>query len=109
MYLDCFYDSVMTERPYLSRRWQQQKFVLPSDTAKFYLFINAVLIQECQRRLQHPLPLRAYLLKPVQRITKYKLLLKVRTTIRLLARNVASATFATRMSVRPSITLVINA
>lgn len=32
--------------------------------------------QECQRRLQHKLPLDAYLLKPVQRITKYQLLLK---------------------------------
>ncbi|OQR75088.1 guanine nucleotide exchange factor DBS-like, partial [Tropilaelaps mercedesae] len=32
--------------------------------------------KECQRRLQHKLPLDAYLLKPVQRITKYQLLLK---------------------------------
>ncbi|XP_070538296.1 guanine nucleotide exchange factor DBS-like isoform X3 [Ptychodera flava] len=32
--------------------------------------------QECQKRLQHRLPLSAYLLKPVQRITKYQLLLK---------------------------------
>jgi len=37
-----------------------------------------IAFQECQKRLQHKLPLRAYLLKPVQRITKYKLLLKVR-------------------------------
>lgn len=33
--------------------------------------------KECQRRLHHKLPLGAYLLKPVQRITKYQLLLKV--------------------------------
>ncbi|CAH0388373.1 unnamed protein product [Bemisia tabaci] len=31
---------------------------------------------ECQRRLGHRLPLAAYLLKPIQRITKYQLLLK---------------------------------
>lgn len=30
----------------------------------------------CQQRLGHKLPLAAYLLKPVQRITKYQLLLK---------------------------------
>lgn len=33
--------------------------------------------KECQRRLHHKLPLGAYLLKPVQRVTKYQLLLKV--------------------------------
>lgn len=30
----------------------------------------------CQKKLGHKLPLAAYLLKPVQRITKYQLLLK---------------------------------
>uniref|UniRef100_A0A8C0QRP5 MCF.2 cell line derived transforming sequence like n=1 Tax=Canis lupus familiaris TaxID=9615 RepID=A0A8C0QRP5_CANLF len=34
--------------------------------------------QECQRKLDHKLSLDSYLLKPVQRITKYQLLLKVR-------------------------------
>ena len=34
-------------------------------------------MQECQRKLDHKLSLDAYLLKPVQRITKYQLLLKV--------------------------------
>lgn len=34
-------------------------------------------LQECQRKLDHKLSLDAYLLKPVQRITKYQLLLKV--------------------------------
>ena len=38
-----------------------------------YLSISS---QECQRSLGHKLPLSAYLLKPVQRITKYQLLLK---------------------------------
>ena len=34
-------------------------------------------MQECQSKLGHKLSLSAYLLKPVQRITKYQLLLKV--------------------------------
>lgn len=33
--------------------------------------------QECQKKLEHKLGLDSYLLKPVQRITKYQLLLKV--------------------------------
>lgn len=37
--------------------------------------------QECQKKLEHKLGLDSYLLKPVQRITKYQLLLKVRCTI----------------------------
>ncbi|XP_077987372.1 guanine nucleotide exchange factor DBS-like [Glandiceps talaboti] len=35
-----------------------------------------LFFQECQKLLQHRLPLSAYLLKPVQRVTKYQLLLK---------------------------------
>ena len=34
-------------------------------------------LRQCQMHLGHKLPLSAYLLKPVQRITKYQLLLKV--------------------------------
>lgn len=34
-------------------------------------------MQECQKKLEHKLGLDSYLLKPVQRITKYQLLLKV--------------------------------
>ncbi|KAL4220707.1 guanine nucleotide exchange factor DBS [Mactra antiquata] len=37
---------------------------------------NNPFFKECQRNLGHKLPLGAYLLKPVQRITKYQLLLK---------------------------------
>ena len=33
-------------------------------------------LRQCQLQLGHKLPLSAYLLKPVQRITKYQLLLK---------------------------------
>lgn len=35
-------------------------------------------VQDCQRKLEHKLALDSYLLKPVQRLTKYQLLLKVR-------------------------------
>uniref|UniRef100_A0A8B9IWZ5 MCF.2 cell line derived transforming sequence-like 2 n=1 Tax=Amazona collaria TaxID=241587 RepID=A0A8B9IWZ5_9PSIT len=38
---------------------------------------DSIFFQECQRKLDHKLSLDAYLLKPVQRITKYQLLLKV--------------------------------
>ncbi|PIK52112.1 putative guanine nucleotide exchange factor DBS, partial [Apostichopus japonicus] len=37
---------------------------------------NNQFFQECQQALNHKLPISAYLLKPVQRITKYQLLLK---------------------------------
>lgn len=38
--------------------------------------IKYPVFQELQSKLGHKLPLTAYLLKPVQRITKYQLLLK---------------------------------
>ncbi|XP_027008301.2 guanine nucleotide exchange factor DBS isoform X2 [Tachysurus fulvidraco] len=37
---------------------------------------DCVFFQECQKKLEHKLGLDSYLLKPVQRITKYQLLLK---------------------------------
>ncbi|MGH0125353.1 UNVERIFIED_CONTAM: hypothetical protein FKN15_023494 [Acipenser sinensis] len=37
---------------------------------------DSQFFQECQRKLDHKLSLDAYLLKPVQRITKYQLMLK---------------------------------
>ncbi|KAI5754852.1 hypothetical protein M8J77_012072 [Diaphorina citri] len=37
---------------------------------------NNAFFQSCQVKLGHKLPLAAYLLKPIQRITKYQLLLK---------------------------------
>ena len=37
---------------------------------------NNSLIQSCQRDLGHQLPLSSYLIKPVQRLTKYQLILK---------------------------------
>ncbi|XP_066496059.1 proto-oncogene DBL [Tiliqua scincoides] len=37
---------------------------------------DSLFFQECQRKLEHKLGLDSYLLKPVQRLTKYQLLLK---------------------------------
>ncbi|KAA0703993.1 Proto-oncogene DBL [Triplophysa tibetana] len=37
---------------------------------------DSAFIQECKRKLEHKLGLDSYLLKPVQRLTKYQLLLK---------------------------------
>ncbi|XP_032613632.1 proto-oncogene DBL isoform X6 [Hylobates moloch] len=39
-------------------------------------YSECTFFQECQRKLNHKLRLDSYLLKPVQRITKYQLLLK---------------------------------
>lgn len=39
------------------------------------------LLKECQKKLEHKLGLDSYLLKPIQRLTKYQLLLKVRLTL----------------------------
>ena len=38
---------------------------------------NHPLLVNCQKELGHQLPLSSYLLKPMQRLTKYQLLLKV--------------------------------
>ena len=42
------------------------------------------ILQNFQRQLGHQLPLTSYLLKPVQRLTKYQLLIKVRTLLLIL-------------------------
>ncbi|EDV59894.1 uncharacterized protein LOC6541768 isoform X1 [Drosophila erecta] len=47
-----------------------------SEKLRETLVDTHMFFQECQIRLGHKLPLAAYLLKPVQRITKYQLLLK---------------------------------
>ena len=36
-----------------------------------------IYLQECQQKLDHSLPLHSHLIKPVQRILKYPLLLEV--------------------------------
>lgn len=54
-----------------------RKHVVIKLKLSFLLFFSPH--QECQKKLEHKLGLDSYLLKPVQRITKYQLLLKVRS------------------------------
>ncbi|XP_030648444.1 proto-oncogene DBL [Chanos chanos] len=48
----------------------------PRSDALWRQFSDSAFFQECQKKLQHKLNLDSYLLKPVQRLTKYQLLLK---------------------------------
>ncbi|KAM9740393.1 proto-oncogene DBL isoform 4-T4 [Menidia menidia] len=48
----------------------------PRSEALWRQFSDCSFFQECQRKLEHKLGLDSYLLKPVQRLTKYQLLLK---------------------------------
>uniref|UniRef100_A0A8C8G7A7 MCF.2 cell line derived transforming sequence-like 2 n=1 Tax=Oncorhynchus tshawytscha TaxID=74940 RepID=A0A8C8G7A7_ONCTS len=45
---------------------------------------DSLFFQECQKKLDHKLSLDAYLLKPVQRITKYQLMVKASLSLRLI-------------------------
>ncbi|KAM4696962.1 proto-oncogene DBL [Rhinophrynus dorsalis] len=48
----------------------------PRSDSLWRQFSDSAFFQECQRKLEHKLGLDSYLLKPVQRLTKYQLLLK---------------------------------
>ncbi|XP_077388210.1 LOW QUALITY PROTEIN: proto-oncogene DBL [Festucalex cinctus] len=48
----------------------------PRSDALWRQFSDCPFFQECQKKLGHKLGLDSYLLKPVQRLTKYQLLLK---------------------------------
>ncbi|CAG09815.1 unnamed protein product, partial [Tetraodon nigroviridis] len=48
----------------------------PRSDALWRQFSDCHFFQECQKNLEHKLGLDSYLLKPVQRLTKYQLLLK---------------------------------
>ncbi|MFT7802120.1 proto-oncogene DBL-like, partial [Arapaima gigas] len=48
----------------------------PRSEALWRQCCDCPFFQECQRKLEHKLGLDSYLLKPVQRLTKYQLLLK---------------------------------
>ncbi|XP_030621420.1 proto-oncogene DBL [Chanos chanos] len=48
----------------------------PRSESLWRQYSDCAFFQECQRKLEHKLALDSYLLKPVQRLTKYQLLLK---------------------------------
>uniref|UniRef100_A0A671URP1 MCF.2 cell line derived transforming sequence a n=1 Tax=Sparus aurata TaxID=8175 RepID=A0A671URP1_SPAAU len=48
----------------------------PRSEALWRQFSDCSFFQECQKKLEHKLGLDSYLLKPIQRLTKYQLLLK---------------------------------
>ncbi|XP_069603127.1 proto-oncogene DBL isoform X1 [Ranitomeya imitator] len=48
----------------------------PRSDSLWRQFSDSAFFQECQKKLEHKLALDSYLLKPIQRLTKYQLLLK---------------------------------
>ncbi|TSS60346.1 Guanine nucleotide exchange factor DBS [Bagarius yarrelli] len=48
----------------------------PRSESLWKQFSDCAFFRECQKRLEHKLALDSYLLKPIQRLTKYQLLLK---------------------------------
>ncbi|XP_062371072.1 guanine nucleotide exchange factor DBS isoform X6 [Cinclus cinclus] len=67
----CFLDQMEDFQIY--EKYCQNK---PRSESLWRQFSDSVFFQECQKKLDHKLSLDSYLLKPVQRITKYQLLLK---------------------------------
>ncbi|XP_051473576.1 guanine nucleotide exchange factor DBS isoform X8 [Apus apus] len=67
----CFLDQMEDFQIY--EKYCQNK---PRSESLWRQFSDSAFFQECQRKLDHKLSLDSYLLKPVQRITKYQLLLK---------------------------------
>ncbi|XP_044144497.1 probable guanine nucleotide exchange factor MCF2L2 [Bufo gargarizans] len=77
----CIEDADSLGRCFLKRKEDLQIYEKycqnkPRSEALWRQCAESIFFQECQRRLDHKLSLDAYLLKPVQRITKYQLLLK---------------------------------
>ncbi|NXK79274.1 MCF2 protein, partial [Amazona guildingii] len=67
----CFLDRVEDFQMY--EKYCQNK---PRSESLWRQCSESTFFQECQRKLEHKLGLDSYLLKPVQRLTKYQLLLK---------------------------------
>ncbi|KAJ0049867.1 hypothetical protein NL108_005141, partial [Boleophthalmus pectinirostris] len=87
---DCFqmYECYCHNKPHSDALWRQfsdcvffqVSLPLPTNCLPG-LVLNTVthlfvIMKECQKKLEHKLGLDSYLLKPVQRLTKYQLLLK---------------------------------
>ncbi|KAM9317319.1 putative guanine nucleotide exchange factor MCF2L2 [Gastrophryne carolinensis] len=77
----CTEDTDSLGRCFLKRKEDLQMYEKycqnkPRSEALWRQCAESIFFQECQRKLDHKLSLDAYLLKPVQRITKYQLLLK---------------------------------
>ncbi|XP_061549011.1 guanine nucleotide exchange factor DBS-like isoform X8 [Phycodurus eques] len=80
------YEKYCHNKPRSESLWRQCSdcafFQVLSAHARDYCLLECLtslfdnLHQECQKKLEHKLGLDSYLLKPVQRITKYQLLLK---------------------------------
>ncbi|XP_077102424.1 guanine nucleotide exchange factor DBS isoform X19 [Siphateles boraxobius] len=67
----CFLERMMDLQIY--EKYCQNK---PRSESLWRQCSDCAFFQECQKKLEHKLGLDSYLLKPVQRITKYQLLLK---------------------------------
>uniref|UniRef100_A0A8C7E6P1 MCF.2 cell line derived transforming sequence like n=1 Tax=Naja naja TaxID=35670 RepID=A0A8C7E6P1_NAJNA len=67
----CFFERMKDFKIY--EKYCQNK---PRSESLWRQCSDSAFFQECQRKLDHKLSLDSYLLKPVQRITKYQLLLK---------------------------------
>ena len=60
------------------RAWGEQSYETQRRKQRYHL-LSLTRAQQCQRMIGHLLPLDSQLIKPVQRILKYRLFLEVRT------------------------------
>uniref|UniRef100_A0A8C9T259 MCF.2 cell line derived transforming sequence like n=1 Tax=Scleropages formosus TaxID=113540 RepID=A0A8C9T259_SCLFO len=70
--LGCYWSRNMTDLQIYEKYCQNK----PRSESLWRQCSDCAFFQECQKKLEHKLGLDSYLLKPVQRITKYQLLLK---------------------------------
>ena len=75
--------------------WVMVSFGPKTCEWNFYFCVFYFYLQSCKERLGHRLQLADYLIKPVQRITKYQLLLKVNNCHNQFLDNAPSLVFIT--------------